>query len=82
MPKLTIVKIGGAVIEEETKLLPFLKDFAALTGPKSWCMVEEKSQPLGRENGDSRTSKRREKNYRCGYLELITGIYAGQVNKT
>ena len=34
MPKLNIVKIGGAVIEEEAKLLPFLRDFAALEGQK------------------------------------------------
>ena len=34
MLKLNVVKVGGAVIEEEAKLLPFLKDFAALKGPK------------------------------------------------
>ena len=34
MPKLNIVKIGGAIIEEEAKLLPFLENFASLIGPK------------------------------------------------
>ena len=83
MPKLTIVKIGGAVIEEETKLLPFLKDFAALTGPKilvhgggkkASLWAEKMGIPVQLKDGRRITD--------AATLELITGIYAGQVNKT
>ena len=34
MPKLNIIKIGGAIIEEKRKLVSFLKDFSSLNGPK------------------------------------------------
>ena len=34
MPKLNIIKIGGAIIEEKRKLVSFLKDFSSLKGPK------------------------------------------------
>ena len=82
MPKLTIVKIGGAVIEEETKLLPLLKDFAALTGPKilvhgggkkASLWAEKMGIPVQLKDGRRITD--------AATLELITGIYAGQVNK-
>jgi acetylglutamate kinase len=82
MPKLNIVKIGGAVIEEEVKLLPFLKDFAALKGPKilvhgggkkatTWS--EKLGIPVQMRDGRRITD--------AATLELITGLYAGQVNK-
>ena len=82
MPKLTIVKIGGAIIEEETKLLPLLKDFAALTGPKilvhgggkkASLWAEKMGIPVQLKDGRRITD--------AATLELITGIYAGQVNK-
>ena len=34
MDKLSVVKIGGNVIEEETVLKSFLTDFAQMQGPK------------------------------------------------
>ena len=82
MPKLNIVKIGGAVIEEEAKLLPFLEDFAALKGPKilvhgggkkatTW--AEKLGIPVQMKDGRRITD--------AATLELITGLYAGQVNK-
>lgn len=82
MPKLNIVKIGGAVIEEEAKLLPFLENFAALEGPKilvhgggkkatSW--AEKLGIPVQMKDGRRLTD--------AATLELITGLYAGQVNK-
>jgi acetylglutamate kinase len=34
MAKLYIIKIGGNIIDDEKKLLPFLKDFASIEGNK------------------------------------------------
>jgi len=82
MHKLNIVKIGGAVIEEEVKLLPFLKDFAALKGPKilvhgggkkATAWSEKLGIPVQMRDGRRITD--------AATLELITGLYAGQVNK-
>ena len=82
MPKLNIVKIGGAIIEEEAKLLPFLKDFAALKGPKilvhgggkkATAWAEKLGIPVQIKEGRRITD--------AATLELITGLYAGQVNK-
>ena len=82
MPKLNIVKIGGAVIEEEAKLLPFLEDFAALKGPKilvhgggkkATAWAEKLGIPVQMKDGRRITD--------AATLELITGLYAGQVNK-
>ena len=83
MLKLNVVKVGGAVIEEETKLLPFLKDFAALKGPKilvhgggkkASLWAEKMGIPVQMKDGRRITD--------AATLELISGIYAGQVNKT
>lgn len=83
MPKLNIVKIGGAVIENEAKLLPFLEEFAALKGPKilvhgggkkATLWAEKMGIPVQLKDGRRITD--------AATLELITGIYAGQVNKT
>ncbi len=82
MPKLNIVKIGGAIIEEEAKLLPFLENFAALEGPKilvhgggkkATAWAEKLGIPVQMKDGRRVTD--------AATLELITGIYAGQVNK-
>ena len=82
MPKLNIVKIGGAIIEEEAKLLSFLKDFAALKGPKilvhgggkkATAWAEKLGIPVQMKEGRRITD--------AATLELITGLYAGQVNK-
>ena len=82
MPKLNIVKIGGAIIEEEAILLPFLKDFAALKGPKilvhgggkkATAWAEKLGVPVQMKEGRRITD--------AATLELITGLYAGQVNK-
>ena len=83
MLKLNVVKVGGAVIEEEAKLLPFLKDFAALKGPKilvhgggkkASLWAEKMGIPVQMKDGRRITD--------TATLELISGIYAGQVNKT
>lgn len=82
MPKLNIVKIGGAVIEEQAKLLPFLENFASLEGPKilvhgggkkATAWAEKLGIPVQMKDGRRVTDAQT--------LELITGLYAGQVNK-
>lgn len=82
MPKLNIVKIGGAIIEQEAKLLPFLQGFAALKGPKilvhgggkrATAWANKLGIPVQMKDGRRVTD--------AATLELITGLYAGQVNK-
>lgn len=36
--KLTVIKVGGKIVEEEATLHKLLNDFAAIEGYKSWCM--------------------------------------------
>ena len=83
MPKLNIFKIGGDIIEEEKKILAFLKDFSDIKGPKilvhgggkratTW--AKKLSIPIQMENGRRITNKET--------LDIITAIYAGQINKT
>jgi len=82
MSKISVVKIGGNVIENSKVLQSFLSGFAKLEGPKvlvhgggkkasQW--ADRLGIPVqmieGRRITDSET------------LELITGIYGGQVNK-
>ena len=83
MPKLNIVKIGGAIIEEDAKLLPFLENFATLEGPKilvhgggkkATAWSEKLGIPVQMKDGRRVTD--------AATLELITGLYAGQVNKS
>lgn len=82
MEKLKIVKIGGNIIDDETQLTSFLKDFAALKGPKilvhgggklATRLAEKMNVPVqmieGRRITDSET------------LDIITMVYAGKINK-
>ena len=82
MPKLSILKIGGAVIEDPVKLASFLADFAALEGhkilvhgggKKASFWAEKLGIPVHIKDGRRITD--------AATLELITGIYGGQVNK-
>ena len=41
MEKITIVKVGGAVVEDEAQLTQLLKDFAAIEGKKYLYMAED-----------------------------------------
>lgn len=82
MSKLSIVKIGGAVIEDPEKLTSFLTDFAALEGhkilvhgggKKATLWAEKLGIPVQMKDGRRITD--------AATLELITGIYGGQLNK-
>lgn len=83
MEKLKIVKIGGNIIDDNDALKSFLKDFAALKGPKilvhgggklATRMAEKMQVPVkmneGRRITDAET------------LDIITMVYAGKINKS
>ena len=79
---LKIVKIGGNVINNEIDLYAFLKDFAALEGPKILVhgggrKASEVSSAMGLEpkmiNGRRVTDK--------ATVEVVTMVYAGLLNK-
>jgi acetylglutamate kinase len=79
---LQIVKIGGNIIDDETKLNSFLKDFARITGPKILVhgggkIATEVSKGLGIEARmvDGRRITDAET------LRVVTMVYGGLVNK-
>ena len=37
MEKVTVVKVGGAIVEDSEQLAQLLKDFAAIPERKYWC---------------------------------------------
>ena len=80
--KLTIVKVGGAVVEDEAQLAQLLKDFAAIKGPKILVhgggrRATKVAAALGIETKmvDGRRITDAE------MLEVVTMVYGGLVNK-
>lgn len=80
--KLTIVKVGGAVVEDETQLSGLLKDFSAIEGRKVLVhgggrRATKVAEALGIEtkmvNGRRITDSQ--------MLEVVTMVYGGLVNK-
>ena len=82
MGKLYIIKIGGNIIDDEKKLFPFLKDFAAIDenkilvhggGKLATRLAEQLKIPQqvveGRRITDAET------------LKIVTMVYAGYINK-
>jgi acetylglutamate kinase len=82
MGKLIIIKIGGNIIDDETKLSSFLKDFAAIEGKKllvhgggklatriAEAMGIQQQMVDGRRITDAET------------LKVVTMVYAGYINK-
>lgn len=83
MQTLKIIKIGGNIIDEPTVLSAFLNNFATLEGPKILVhgggklaskMAERLEVPVKMHNGRRITD--------AETLEIITMVYAGQINKT
>ena len=80
--KLTIVKVGGAVVEDETQLTQLLKDFAAIEGRKVLVhgggrKATKMAERLGIETqmvGGRRITD-------TEMLEVVTMVYGGLVNK-
>lgn len=82
MEKITIVKVGGAVVEDEAQLTQLLKDFAAIEGKKVLVhgggrRATKVAASLGIEskmvNGRRITD--------ADMLEVVTMVYGGLVNK-
>ena len=80
--KLTIVKVGGAVVEDEAQLAQLLKDFAAIKGPKILVhgggrRATKVAAALGIETKmvDGRRITDAE------MLKVVTMVYGGLVNK-
>lgn len=82
MEKITIVKVGGAVVEDEAQLTQLLKDFAAIEGKKVLVhgggrRATKVATALGIEskmvNGRRITD--------ADMLEVVTMVYGGLVNK-
>lgn len=82
MEKITIVKVGGAVVEDEAQLTQLLKDFAAIEGKKVLVhgggrRATKVAAALGIEskmvNGRRITD--------ANMLEVVTMVYGGLVNK-
>ncbi len=80
--KLTVIKVGGAVVEDAQQLQQLLKDFAAIEGPKVLVhgggrRATKVAERLGIEtkmvNGRRITDK--------DMLEVVTMVYGGLVNK-
>lgn len=80
--QLTVVKVGGAVVEDETQLTQLLKDFAAIKGRKVLVhgggrKATKMAERLGIEthmvNGRRITD--------AAMLEVVTMVYGGLVNK-
>ena len=80
--KLTIVKVGGAVVEDEQQLAQLLKDFAAVEGRKLLVhgggrKATKMAERLGIETrmvGGRRITD-------AAMLEVVTMVYGGLVNK-
>lgn len=83
MDKLSVVKIGGNVIENRRALAAFLNDFAALEGSKIivhgggkevTLMAQQLGIPVQMIDGRRVTD--------AATLDLITMVYGGKINKT
>jgi len=83
MSQLTVVKVGGKVIDDEALLLNFLTQFAQLSGNKILVhgggtkanqVLKQMGLKVTMLNGRRVTSKRD--------LEIVTAVYAGLINKS
>ncbi len=69
MEKLTVIKVGGKIVEEEATLYKLLDDFAAIEGYKVLVLDIESKMINGRRITDAET------------LKVVTMVYGGLVNK-
>ncbi|RQO30878.1 acetylglutamate kinase [Taibaiella sp. KBW10] len=82
MDKITIIKIGGNIIDEETQLASFLKQFAQIAGKKilvhgggklATRMADRLGIPQEMVEGRRLTD--------AATLQIVTMVYAGYINK-
>lgn len=82
MAKINVIKVGGNVIENPNALDNFLKDFVALAGPKILVHGGGKKASQWSKRLDIPVEMKEGRRItNTETLELITGIYGGQVNK-
>ena len=80
--KLTIVKVGGAVVEDEAKLTQLLKDFTAIEGAK--ILVHgggRRATKVAAELGIETKMVNGRRITDAAMLEVVTMVYGGLVNK-
>jgi acetylglutamate kinase len=83
MDKVQLVKIGGNIIENPELVADFLKDFAALKGPK--ILVHgggKEATALAKKMGVEVSLVDGRRITDAANLELITMVYAGKLNKS
>jgi acetylglutamate kinase len=81
--KLTIVKVGGAVVEDEAQLSQLLADFAAISGPK--VLVHgggRKATKVAAQLGIETQMVEGRRITDAAMLDVVTMVYGGLVNKT
>lgn len=82
MDKLTVVKIGGHVIDDESALTQFLKDFSAIPGLKVLIHGGGKvATTMAKQLGLPQTMIEGRRVTDAETLKLITMVYGGLVNK-
>lgn len=80
--KLTIVKVGGAVVEDEAQLAQLLRDFSAIEGRK--VLVHgggRKATKMAERLGIETTMVNGRRITDAAMLEVVTMVYGGLVNK-
>ena len=80
--KLTIIKVGGAVVEDEQQLAQLLKDFSAIEGRK--VLVHgggKKATKIGAQLGIESQMVNGRRITDAQTLEVVTMVYGGLVNK-
>ena len=81
--KLTIVKVGGAVVEDETQLSQLLKDFSAIEGKK--VLVHgggRKATKMAAQLGIESKMVNGRRITDADMLSVVTMVYGGLVNKS
>lgn len=82
-PILSIVKIGGAIIEDSSALKAFLKDFSTIQGPKILVHGGGRDASKMEERLGIETQMHQGRRITSAEsLEVISMVYAGKTNKT
>ena len=83
--KLTIVKVGGAVVEDEAQLAQLLRDFSAIEGREGRKVLVHgggrKATKMAERLGIETTMVNGRRITDAAMLEVVTMVYGGLVNK-
>ena len=82
MERLTVVKVGGKIVEEEDSLASLLRDFAAIQGYKT--LIHGGGRTATRLAGQLGVESRMANGRRItdeNMLRIVTMVYGGLVNK-